>query len=224
MDWGALIYRILRQEGYIVDWVKDGITAWNYLENRKSQYTIAIFDLPLPGIGGAELCKKLREYQNPLLVMLLTTFGCWEEGILGLDAGADDYLVKPFRNEELLARLRALRRRPPQFRPLRLQFGNLVLDCDSRTLCWQSQAEAHQSVVLSKKEFQLLEYLLQHSHRAVDQENLLFYLYQAEEERTSNVIAAQIRRLRRRLVEIGCQGIIQTLPGGYYRLNPNFNH
>ena len=223
MDWGVSIYRILCQEEYIVDWVKDGITAWNHLDGQDYQYTVMILDLTLPDVSGIELCKKLREHQNSLLVMLLTTFDSWEDGICGLDAGADDCLVKPFRREELLARLRALRRRSPEFRPLRLQFGHLILDCDNRTLSWQPTVADHHSVVLSKKEFQLLEYFMQHSNRAVSQESLLMYLYQADAERTSNVIAAQVRRLRRRFTEIGCEGMIQTLPGGYYRLNPDFN-
>jgi len=222
-DWGITIHRILCQHEYIVDWVKDGVTAWNYLDTPDCLYRLAILDLSLPGIDGIELCKRLREQQNPLLVLVLTTFDRWEEGITGLNAGADDYLVKPFRSEELLARLRALRRRPPEFRSLRRQFGSLMLDCDNRTLSWQSTSNDHQSVVLSKKEFQLLEYLMQYPHRAVSQESLLIYLYEAEAERTSNVIAAQVRRLRRKLVEIGCQSIIQTLPGGYYRLNPFFS-
>lgn len=223
MDWGTLIYRILNQEEYIVDWVKDGISAWNFLDVQNCQYTVAILDLTLSGIDGIEVCKRLRERQNPLLVMLLTTFDRWEDGISGLDAGADDYLIKPFRPEELLARLRALRRRSPQFRPLQLQFGRLLLDCDDRTLYWYLSSDHQQSIVLSKKEFQLLEYFMQNSHRAVKQENIFNYLYQAEIERTSNVVAAQIRRLRRRLLEMGCHNLIQTLPGGYYRLNPEFN-
>lgn len=222
MNLGALVYRILCQEEYIVDWVKDGDTAWSYLEHQDYHYTIAILNLTLPGVSGLELCQKLRKHQNPVFVMLLTTFERWEDGIAGLDAGADDCLVKPFRREELLARLRALRRRSPQFRPLQLQFGSLVLDCDNRSLSWQVSLDDHRSVVLSKKEFQLLEYLMQHPHRGINQESLLFYLYQAEAERTSNVVAAQVRRLRRRLAKIGCQDAIQTLPGGFYRLNPDF--
>jgi len=222
-DWGILVYQILCQQDYIVDWVKDGMTAWNYLDNQAYSYTIAILDLTLPSIDGIELCKRLRIQQSSLLVVILTTFDRWHDGITGLDAGADDYLVKPFQREELLARLRALRRRSPQYRPLRLQFGNLTLDCGSRTLFHQLAIDEQRSVILSKKEFQLFEYMMQYPQRAVSQENLLNYLYSVEADRTSNVIAAQIRRLRRKLSEISCESITQTLPGGYYRLNPNLN-
>lgn len=222
-DWGIFIYRILCQQDYIVDWVKDGITAWNYLDNQVYSYTIAILNLPLPSIDGMELCKRLRAQHHSILIVVLTTFDRWHDGLVSLDAGADDYLVKPFQREELLARLRALRRRSPQYRPLKLQYGRLILDCDSRTLFHQLAIDEQRSVILSKKEFQLLEYMMQYPQRAVSQESLLNYLYSAEADRTSNVIAAQVRRLRRRLAEISCELIIQTLPGGYYRLNPNFN-
>ncbi|MDX2232216.1 MAG: two-component system response regulator RppA [Leptolyngbyaceae cyanobacterium bins.349] len=222
-DSGVVIYRTLCQQDYIIDWVKDGITAWNYLDNQANSYTVAILNLTLPLIDGMELCKRLRAQPSSILIVALTTFDRWHDGIASLDAGADDYLVKPCQREELLARLRALRRRSPQYRPLKLQFGSLILDCDSRTLFHHLAINEQHSVILSKKEFQLLEYLMQYPQRAVSQEHLLNYLYSVESERNSNVIAAQIRRLRRKLSEIGCQSTIQTLPGGYYRLNPNFN-
>jgi DNA-binding response OmpR family regulator len=220
-DWGVFIYRTLCQQDYIVDWVKDGITAWNYLDNQAYTYTIAILDITLPSIDGIELCRRLRAQHQVLFIVLLSTFDRGQDGIAGLDAGADDYLIKPFQREELLARLRALRRRSPQYRPLKLQFGSLVLDCDNRTLVHQITVDEQRSILLSKKEFQLLEYLMQYPQRAVGQENLLNYLYSAEAECTSNVVAAQVRRLRRKLTEISGESIIQTLPGGYYRLNPD---
>jgi DNA-binding response OmpR family regulator len=223
IDWGTLIYRILDQEEYIIDWVKDGISAWDFLDTPNCQYTIVILDLTLPGNDGVEICRRLREQQNSVLIMLLTTFDHWEYAISGLNIGADDYLTKPFHKEELLAKLRALRRRSPQFRPLQLQFGQLILNCDDRTLYWHFNSDHYQSIILSRKEFQLLEHFMQNPHRAIKQENIFNYLYQAEIERTSNVVAAQIRRLRRRLLELGCHNLIQTLPGGYYRLNPEFN-
>ena len=111
IDLGTALQRTLQQEKYIVDWVQDGAAAWDYLDNRQAQYTLAIFDWMLPGLTGPELCKRLRERQNSLPVLMLTARDRWEDKVMGLDAGADDYLVKPFRMEELLARLRALWRR-----------------------------------------------------------------------------------------------------------------
>lgn len=215
---GAAIQRTLSQEEYIVDWVQDGVEAWNYLNSQHAQYTLAILDWMLPKLTGLELCKRLRDRQSPLSILMLTARDRWEDRVIGLDVGADDYLVKPFHMEELLARLRALRRRSPQFQPQQLQVGTLILDCDNRTLYWQSP-QGERSIRLAKKEFQLLEYFMKHPRQGVTRDQILSYLYEVDAERISNVVAAQVRLLRRRLSELGCEDLIQTVPGGTYRLN-----
>lgn len=106
-DLGAAIKSALKQEKYIVDWVLDGAEAWVYLESRWTQYTLAIFDWLLPGLSGLELCQRLRAQNNSLPVLMLTAKDHREDKVAGLDAGADDYLAKPFDMTELLARLRA---------------------------------------------------------------------------------------------------------------------
>lgn len=222
LDLGVAIQRTLSQEKYIVDWVQDGTAAMNYLENQLAQYTLAIFDWMLPNLTGLELCKRLRKQHSSLPVLMLTARDRWEDKVMGLDAGADDYLVKPFRMEELLARLRALRRRTPQFLPQQIQVGNLLLDCDNRVIYWQPPQEECRSIQLSKKEFQLLEYLMKHPRQAVTREQILNYLYEVDAERISNVVAAQVRLLRRRLSELGCNDAIQTVPGGGYRINLSY--
>lgn len=118
VDLGQAIKQVLISERYIVDWVPDGSQAWLCLENQWTDYTVAIVDWLLPGMSGLELCQKLRLHKNPLPVLMLTALGQAENRVAGLDAGADDYLVKPFVMEELLARLRALQRRSPQLQPL----------------------------------------------------------------------------------------------------------
>lgn len=222
LDWGVSIHRSLSREKYIVDWVQDGLTAWNHLDSQYPQYTLAILGWMLPGLTGLELCKRLRSQQNSLPLLILTDKERWEDGVLGLDAGADDYLSKPFRQEELLARLRALRRRSPQFQPLKLQVNSLILDCNNRMISRQFDTGESPTIQLSKKEFQLLEYLIKHPKLAVTHDQLLSYLYEIDEERTSNVIPAQIRRLRRKLLVLGYENVIQTVPGGGYRLNPSY--
>lgn len=222
LDLGVAIQRTLSQEKYIVDWVQDGTAALNYLENQLAQYTLAIFDWMLPGLTGLELCKRLRKQHNSLPVLILTARDRWEDRVMGLDAGADDYLVKPFRMEELLARLRALRRRSPHFQPQQIQVGNLLLDCDNRVVYWRTEPDQCRSIRLSKKEFQLLEYIMKHPRQAVTRDQILNYLYEVDTERISNVVAAQVRLLRRRLAELGCDDAIQTVPGGGYRLNLSY--
>ena len=133
-DLGAAIKRTLNQEKYVVDFVLDGVQAWSYLEVYWTQYTLAIFDWSLPQLSGLELCKRLRTRNNSLPVLMLTARDSLEDKVAGLDAGADDYLVKPFRMAELLARVRALHRRSPSFQPQQLQIGNLVLDFATRSV------------------------------------------------------------------------------------------
>jgi DNA-binding response OmpR family regulator len=112
-DLGAAIKRTLEREKYIVDWVTDGTEAWEYLENQWTQYTLAILDWLVPGLSGIEVLQRLRQRNNPLPVLILTAKDSMNDKVMGLDAGADDYLVKPFGMMELLARLRALQRRTP---------------------------------------------------------------------------------------------------------------
>lgn len=220
-DLGASIKRKLSQERYIVDWVLDGTEAWSFLENHWTQYTLVIFDWLLPGISGLELCKRLRVRGNSLPVLMLTAKDSMEDKVAGLDAGADDYLVKPFGMAELLARLRALQRRSLQFRPQQLQVSSLILDYGSCTVSHQHPNGNRQVIPLTKKEFHLLEYLMQRPNIIVTRDQILSHLYTFNAERISNVVAAQIRLLRRKLSEYGCDGLIETVPNMGYRFNPS---
>lgn len=218
---GGAIKRTLNQEKYIVDWVLEGTQAWNYLENQKTPYTLAIFDWLLPGISGLELLRKLRTRNSNLPVLMLTAKDRLEDKVAGLDAGADDYLVKPFGMEELLARLRALQRRSPQFQPQQLQVGCFILDYGTCTVCFQHTNGDKQVIPLTRKEFQVMEYFVKHPNQYITRTQLLDYLYELNAERISNVVAAQIRLVRRKLSELGCDGLIETVPGMGYRFNLN---
>jgi DNA-binding response OmpR family regulator len=218
-DLGTAIKRTLNQEAYIVDWVLDGNEAWNYLENQWTQYTLAIFDWLLPGLSGLELCKRLRSRNNALPVLMLTAKDRMEDKVMGLDAGADDYLVKPFGMAELLARLRALQRRSPQLQSQQIQIKNLILDYNSRTLYYQNYKSEHVEISLTNKEFQLLEYFFKHPNQIITRDQILNQLWEVGEEPISNVVAAQMRLLRRKLEEKGCMRLIETVYGIGYRLN-----
>ena len=122
----------------MVDWVQDSTEARDYLENQQTQYTLAIFDWLLPRLSGLELCKRLRARHSSLPVLMLTAKDRMEDKVAGLDAGADDYLVKPFGMAELLTRLRALQSRAPQLQPQQLSVGYLTLDYSTRTVCFQN--------------------------------------------------------------------------------------
>ncbi len=218
-DLGTAIKRTLIQQKSLIDWVVDGNDAWAYLENSWTQYTLAIFDWMLPGISGLELCKQLRYHKNPLPVLMLTAKDSMEDKVAGLDAGADDYLVKPFGMAELLARLRALQRRSPQFQPQELTVGKLSLDYGNNIVVSQNYGGNKQEISLTNKEFQLLEYFMKHPNQIITTEQLRNQLWEVNAEPISNVVAAQIRLLRRKLVNSGCGNMIETLHGMGYRLN-----
>lgn len=221
-DLGAAIKSALKQEKYIVDWVLDGTEAWDYLENRWTYYTLAIFDWLLPGLSGLELCRRLRSQNNPLPVLMLTAKNQQEDKVVGLDAGADDYLAKPFDMTELLARLRALQRRSPHIQSSQLKFGNLILDYNTRTVYCDNFQGDKQIISLTNKEFQLLEYFMSHPTQTVTRNQILNQLWESSAEPISNVVEAQIRLLRRKLAQKGCNDVIETVTSMGYRLNPYY--
>lgn len=218
-DLGTAIQRVLNREKYVVDWVQDGTEAWGYLTNQWVHYTLAILDWMLPGLSGIELCKQLREQQNPLPILMLTARDGMEDKVAGLDAGADDYLVKPFGMAELLARIRALQRRSPQFQPAQLRQGHLILDYGAAALFTQETKDEQNAISLTTKEFQILEFLMKHPRQIVTSEQLINQLWEVGTEPSSNVVAAQIRLLRRKLAEAGIDNLIETVHGMGYRFN-----
>lgn len=217
-DLGLAIKQVLVSEKYVVDWVLDGSQAWHCLESQWTDYTVAIFDWLLPKMSGLELCQKLRLHQKTLPVLMLTALGQPENRVKGLDAGADDYLVKPFVMEELLARLRALQRRSPQFHPQNLQVGFFSVDYANNSLS-VTNTQPPQTIPLTVKEFQILTYLMQNPDRIIAGSKIRHQLWDLEEEPISNVVAAQMRLLRRKLASYGCTCPIETIPGQGYRFN-----
>jgi two-component system, OmpR family, Ni(II)-responsive and/or redox-responsive regulator NrsR len=141
-----------------------------------------------------------------------------ENRVAGLDAGADDYLIKPFVMEELLARLRALQRRSPQFQPKTLTVGDFSLDYANNVLNVGSNSSS-QMIPLTNKEFQILAYLMQNLNRIIPGSKIRHQLWELEEEPMSNVVAAQMRLLRRKLASYGCDCPIETIPSQGYRFN-----
>jgi two-component system Ni(II)/redox-responsive regulator NrsR len=216
-DLGLAIKQVLIGEKYVVDWVKDGAQAWYCLDTLWTDYTVAIFDWLLPELSGLELCQRLRSRHNALPVLMLTALGQPENRITGLDAGADDYLVKPFVMEELLARLRALQRRSPQLKPQQLTVGFWTLDDANTQLQIQWPERSPLAMPLTLKEFQVLAYLMEHCDRIIPGSKLRSQLWDIDEEPVSNVVAAQIRLLRRKFARYDSPCPIETVPGQGYR-------
>jgi DNA-binding response OmpR family regulator len=218
-DLGFAVKQALTHQAYIVDWFLDGNQAWSYLEDHWMQYTLAIFDWMLPGLSGIELCRHLRGQKSSLPVLMLTAKDRMEEKIIGLDSGADDYLVKPFGMPELLARLRALQRRSPHFQPRQLNIGVLLLDYAAHAVTRTLPSGEPVKIILTAKEFQLLEYLMRHPNQILTRDQILNQLWEIGEEPISNVVAAQIRLLRRKLGDDNSNPLIENIYGVGYRFN-----
>jgi DNA-binding response OmpR family regulator len=217
-DLAIAIQKKLRSHHYVVDWVSDGTVAWESLQ-RGDLYQMAILDWMVPGLSGLEICQRLRQQQNAVPVLMLTARDRMTDRVTGLDAGADDYLVKPFGMEELLARIRALLRRPSQIQTATLSLAGVTLNYQSFAVTHSNSSDPNEEQSLTAKEFQLLEYFMQHPNQVLSQEQIRSRLWGFEDDAISNVVAAQVRLLRRKLESIGCCDRIETLRGLGYRFN-----
>jgi two-component system, OmpR family, manganese sensing response regulator len=186
--------RVLKREGYGVEVAHDG--ALGHQLATQNTYDLLILDWMLPLQSGLAICQQLRSRGDRTPVLFLTAKDTLDDRVLGLDAGADDYLIKPFELRELLARVRALLRRPPTFDAVtqRLQVDDLELDAVNQ-IAYRNQ----RSIALSEKECQLLEYFMRHPGQLLSHEQIQSHLWGAEEQPTSNALAAQVRLLRRKI-------------------------
>jgi OmpR-family two-component system manganese-sensing response regulator len=207
--------RVLTREGYGVDVAYDGDRGSQLVQ--QNHYDLLILDWMLPQRSGLEICQQLRSQGNTTPVLFLTAKDTLDDRVEGLDAGADDYLVKPFELRELLARVRALLRRPPTLDTLpvqRLQVGDLELDPRNQIAYRRGRA-----IELSDKESQLLDYLMRHPNQILTHDQLYTFLWgESTEKPTSNALAAQIRLLRRKIETTDELPLINTIYGKGYRL------
>jgi two-component system OmpR family response regulator len=208
----GLIKRGLEEEAYAVDVAMDGPTAlWMAQEN---DYAVLVLDVMLPELGGFEVCRRLRQDGRWAPVLMLSARSAVEDRVEGLDAGADDYLPKPFSFAELTARLRALTRRGLPERPTVLQVGDLSLDPASRKV-HRGEVE----VSLSAKEFALLEVFMRNPDLVLTRTKLLEHAWDWAYEGTSNVVDQYVRYLRKKLDAPFGRASLETVRGVGYRLN-----
>ncbi|MBX3172378.1 MAG: response regulator transcription factor [Candidatus Eremiobacteraeota bacterium] len=199
----------LQEYGYAVDCSAEGKEALDLAELEP--YDLIILDWMLPGCSGLEICRTLRQRQNQTPLLMLTARDAIEDRVRGLDSGADDYLVKPFALQELLARLRALLRRPEgTSRDPFLRAGELCLDPSTREVTLRQQA-----VNLTNKEYLLLEYLLRNPNRVLSREQISAHIWNYDFSAMSNVVDVYVRSLRRKLND---DGLIRTVRGAGYQL------
>ncbi|WP_065758588.1 response regulator [Pseudomonas defluvii] len=202
---GEGIYQALSRDGYTTDWIKDGSSALHSLLSET--FDLAILDLGLPRMDGLEVLRRLRSSGSNLPVLILTARDATEDRIAGLDAGADDYLVKPFDLAELKARLRALMRRSAGRAQLRIEHAGISLDPVSHQVTYLGQL-----VSLTPKEYQLLYELLSPPGRVMTRERLTQLLYGWNDEAESNTLEVHIHHLRKKL----SSDLIRTIRGVGY--------
>lgn len=198
--------------GFAVDVAADGKEGLYFA--KEYDYDLAIIDIGLPEIDGIELIAQARAAGKSYPVLILTARGNWQDKVKGLEAGADDYLVKPFHNEELRARVNALIRRASGHSKPQLEFGPVTIDTAGKQVLLNGA-----EVELTSYEYNTLEYLAHHAGEAISKTVLTEHLYQQDFERDSNVIEVFIGRLRKKLDPKGELQLITTIRGQGYRFN-----
>jgi len=207
----AIIDRGLKEEGYSVDTMHDGEEGQYAIEN--TPYDLVVLDLMLPKKDGLDVCRQLRAKKVTVPILMLTARDRVEDRVLGLDSGADDYLVKPFAFTELLARVRALLRREMSSKTSKLQSHDLILDTLTREV-WKGQRK----IELTAKEYSILEYFMRNPNVVITRTMLEEKAWDFEFDNISNIIDVYIRRLRSKIDEPQGESMIQTLRGAGYRL------
>jgi len=203
----------LRHQHHVVDLAKDGVEGWE--SAQMIAYDLILLDLMLPKLDGISLCKRLRAAKSQALILMLTARDTTNDKIIGLDAGADDYLVKPFELDELAARIRALSRRTLEIKPPTLIHGQLSLDPGT---CTVSYADA--PVSLTPKEYMILGCFLRNPNQVLTRSSILDRLWEFDKASGEETIKTHITNLRRKLRVAGSpEDLIETVYGLGYRLH-----
>jgi DNA-binding response OmpR family regulator len=206
------VARGLQEQAYAVDVVADGNDALYQVEIN--DYDVIVLDVMIPGKDGFATCRGIRSLGKRMPILMLTARDAVDDRIRGLDSGADDYLTKPFEFGELLARLRALLRRPRDLRPSRILVGDLELDTASQTA-----KRGNRSISLTAKEYALLEFLVRNANRVIGRSEIAEHVWDESFDPFSNLIEVYVNRLRRKLGEKDGKPLLQTRRGSGYILS-----
>jgi two-component system OmpR family response regulator len=201
----------LMQEGYAVDVIEEGLAAERRILINRDEYDLVILDRMLPGKDGVSICKFWRENGVVLPILMLTALDDTDDKVTGLDAGADDYLAKPFALKELLARIHALLRRPKQSFPDVIIFRDISINTTSRIATHKNKP-----VTLTLKEFMVLEYLMRNIDKVITRDELYSHAWDFADSSFSNTVDVHIKNLRRKIYDNG--KIIQTIRGVGYKM------
>ncbi|MFB2876338.1 response regulator [Floridanema aerugineum] len=206
---------VLSKHNYILDVSTDGEMGWEII--NLISYDLVLLDVMLPKLDGISLCRRLREHNLQVPVMLMTARDSMTDKLIGLDSGADDYLVKPFDIQELLARIRVLSRRLTEQSTAILFCGSIRLNPQMREISCHGQV-----VPFSRKEYLLIELFVRHPCRVFSRSDIVDHLWTLDKLPTEDTVKSHIRRIRNKLREVGAEDLIETLYGHGYRINPSF--
>jgi DNA-binding response OmpR family regulator len=206
-----MLDRSLREQGYAVDVANDGEQA--LYQAAVNTYDAIVLDVALPRKSGLSVAHELRGKGSRIPILMLTARDAVRDRVAGLDAGADDYLTKPFELEELFARLRALMRRMPELLPSEMRIGDLAIDTRSQTV-----KRAARQIPLTSKEYALLEFLARNAGRVVGRAELTDHVWDEHHDPFSNAIEVYVNRLRKKIDAPGLEPLIHTHRGAGYRL------
>lgn len=205
-----LLARSLRELGYAADVVGDGEAALS--QAAVNEYDGIVLDIQLPKLDGFSVCRELRKRGNPVPILMLTARDAVRDRVTGLDAGADDYLTKPFDLQELHARVRALLRRMPAMVPAHITVGDLVVDTDA-----QRAVRGGATILLTTKEFVMLEFLARNAGRVVGRAEIVGHVWDDNHDPLTNAVEVYINRLRKK-IDAGHVPLIHTRRGAGYIL------
>lgn len=201
----------LALEGHTVDTLDDGLRGETRILMCRNDYDVIILDLMLPGKNGFDICKNVRDHGVILPILILTARSSIDDKVLALNSGADDYMVKPFSIQELIARLHALLRRPQQTRPEVLRVRDLTLNPITREVI-----RGEERIDLTLKEFEFLLYLMKHVNQVMGREDIFSHLWDFADSSMSNVIDAHIKNLRKKIDDGHSHKLLETIRGiGY---------
>ncbi len=204
--------KALEREGYTVDYITDGEAAVQRIDLYRDDYDLIILDLMMPKKDGFEICKEVREKNIKIPVLVLTARFSIDDKVKALNLGADDYLVKPFSLQELIARIRALLRRPPEALLQEIKVRGLTLNSTAHTVTRNKK-----NIALTAKEFSILEYLMRHMNQVVEREQLIQHVWGFEFDSFSNIIDVHIKNVRKKIGDLD-QELIETVRGMGYRI------
>jgi diguanylate cyclase (GGDEF)-like protein len=211
-----LLTVVLVEQNYVVDVATDGEAGWELVE--AFPYDLILLDIMLPRLDGISFCRRLRERNHSVLVMMLTVRDTTTDKLMGLDSGADDYVIKPFNSQELVARVRALLRRGSTVLSSVLEYGGLQLDPNTRNVTYNGTP-----LQFSRKEYLLVELFLRSPHRVFSRRAIVEHLWSFDEEApVEDTVKSHIKNMRKELRRVGAGDLLETLYGQGYRLNPSF--